>query len=99
MSITATLLAATPLKVTMVALTNPEPLIVTDVPPFDEPVAGAMPVTVGVTEGIDSERPDEAAPLESRLIEKPQAGLSLSFRHSSHKRPSRRGADHPRTVG
>ena len=43
---TTTLVAATPPKVTVAPLRKPVPLIVTDVPPDDEPLDGVTFVTV-----------------------------------------------------
>ena len=48
--VTVTLVAAVVPKETVVVLVNPVPVIVTVVPPVAGPVAGEMPVTVGVTE-------------------------------------------------
>ena len=48
--VTVTLVAAVVPKETVAVLVNPLPVIVTVVPPVAAPVAGEIPVTVGVTE-------------------------------------------------
>ena len=48
--VTVTLAAAVVPKETEVVLVNPVPVIVTVVPPVAGPVAGEMPITVGITE-------------------------------------------------